>query len=129
VRELTTSCPLSTADHNAILFRVNPPGNKPIPVQEFCYDFAHAEYSKLNAYFLDIDWNYIFQFFINVEQCWGAFTNVVNTAVEIFVPSEHVIPTYTKTKATRYPQYIKNDEEEGCFMEVVEDFQSCRAQI
>jgi len=128
VSELTTSCPLSTANHNAILFRVNAPGNEPIPEQEFYYDFAHADYSKLNAYFLDIDWNYIFQFCSNVEQCWGACTNVVNTAVEIFVPSKQVIPRYTKTKATCYPQYIKNDEEKGCFMETVEDFQSCRAQ-
>ena len=55
VSELTTSCPLSTADHNAILFRVNAPGNEPIPEQEFYYDFAHADYSKLIAYFLDID--------------------------------------------------------------------------
>ena len=107
--ELFTSCPLSTADHNTVLFRLNlnAPTHEPVSEPQFYYDFTHADNSNLNAYFLDVDWNFVFQFCFDVEQCWSVFMHVVNTAIELFVPKRQSNQSYTKTKTVHYPQYIK----------------------
>ena len=85
VSELFISCPVSTADINTVLFRLNlnAPTHEPVSDPQFYYDFTHADYSNLNAYFSDVDWNFAFQFCFDVEQCWSTFMHVVNTAIEL----------------------------------------------
>ena len=126
--EIFTSCPLSTADHNTVLFRINAPAYESVSEPEFYYDFIHADYSNLNAYFSDVNWNYVFQSCFYAEQCWEAFMHIVNTAIELFVPRRKSNQNRAKNYSVNYPRYIKNDKEKGCFVETMEDFLSPRGQ-
>jgi len=107
VSEIFTSCPLSTADHNTVLFRINAPAYESVSEPEFYYDFIHADYSNLNAYFSDVNWNYVFQSCFYAEQCWGAFMHIVNTAIELFVPQRKSNQNRAKNCSVNYPRYIK----------------------
>jgi len=122
VSTMCISCPISTSDHNTVVFKVNAQdnANDENSNTEWTYyrDFEHANYQYLNEYLYGVDWNSIFQYCFTTEQCWSTFTCVVNNAVERFIPIKRCRPTCSslKKKGVRYPQYIKRMQNYKAFL-------------
>ena len=58
----------------------------------FYKDFEHADYHRLNDYLCGVDWNSIFQYCFDAEQCWCAFICVINNAIQLFIPLKRCRP-------------------------------------
>ena len=107
-----TACPISTSDHNTVVFEVNAQDiatdKNLVPESVYYRDFEHANYQNLNEYLCAIDWNNMFQFCFTTEQCWGAFMYAVNTAVEKFIPMKCCCLSSLKKTGVHYEQIFHN---------------------
>jgi len=74
----------STSDHNIICWNVisktEMPENSLIK-----YNYSRANYTKIIASLKEIDWELKFQY-LDAEQMWNAFTDILNEVILKFVP-------------------------------------------
>ena len=85
--------PFSSSDHNQVMFKVYAEpatlglGNDTENNTIRCW--RAADFEGMSTYLLAVDWDY---FFVNltIESIWNAFCDIMNTAIEQFVPVKHI---------------------------------------
>jgi len=82
--DLTSAEPFCNSDHNSVLFKISVSSFKEnqIPKQ----NFRKTDYDALNEFFLTIDWNELFSVCLSPTDMYDRFLNVVNFAIDTFVP-------------------------------------------
>ena len=82
--------PIGTSDHNMVLLKVNVNSENIYCEQQAYPDFTKADYAGLNSYLWSVSWNNILQQCFDIDNCWLTFLNMINEAVQLFVPLGHV---------------------------------------
>jgi len=107
--------PFSTSDHNQIEFSVftdcidsNSDSDRLQPdLNVKHYDWSQADYDGMNNYIAAVDWLKILSVNLTADSLWAAFSDVLQTAVDLFVPVKSM-SEYTNTKCRRwYPAALK----------------------
>jgi hypothetical protein len=106
ISNVTILPPIGTSDHSVVLFKLNVNSENNDCEQQAYPDFAKADYVSLNSYLWSVNWDGIFQQCFDVNNCWLALLNLINEAVQLFVPLGHVRKMNRKP-LKHYPRYIK----------------------
>ena len=102
VNDVNISEPFSTSDHSILNFNIVCPShtNKGYEI----FDFKNADYNAISLFLVDYDWSLIFLSCSDVNQMWQLFTDVLRTAVNLYVPKIWV----GGKKGISYPTYIQD---------------------
>lgn len=105
--------PLSSSDHNTILFDLNLPiSNLPDPAdpsKSIYYDYKNADFPSINHYLSSVDWPSCFSACSNIDDYLSIFLNHLNYAISSFVPTRSSPPSHRNRKLHRkYPRFIRN---------------------
>ena len=112
VRDASVEPPFSDSDHNAVHFTVQ----MPIPDDDNCnvnadsvdktYLWAQANFTEMSTIIGNVNWNNIFTTNFSPDDIWSAFTNILNEAIDLSVPSKPVARRKFTTKR-HYPRNIR----------------------
>lgn len=112
VRDASVEPPFSDSDHNAVHFNIQ----MPIPDDDNCnvnadsvdktYLWAHANYAEMSTFLGNVNWNNIFTTNFSPDDIWYAFTNILNEAIDLSVPSKSVARRQFTTRR-HYPRNIR----------------------
>ena len=69
--------------------------------------WKRADYQAMSQYFLDVDWLRLMSENLTPDTLWSAFCEVLNNAIEQFVPIQHVRNTHCSV-IKHYPHNIKS---------------------
>ena len=107
IKSMETMCPISTSDRNVIVLRPNTPNKPNVHHQSSpttsLHNFKKGNYSMINDYLSQVDWNALFQFCSNVHCCWKEFRYQKDLAIEMFVPKLTLSDRKHKSK---YPYFF-----------------------
>ena len=100
-------CLISNSDHNVIVLMPNTLNHPNVHHQSSpttaLYNFKKGNYSTINDYLSQVDWNALFQFCPNFDFCWKEFRFRTDLAIEMFVPKLTLSDRKHKSK---YPYFI-----------------------
>ena len=80
--------PIGASDHNVAMFDMNLVNS----TSDFnssdliFFDWSHADYAMISKDLNAINWNCVFQYCFNVEECWSVFTEHLMQSVDKHVP-------------------------------------------
>ena len=107
VCDLSYLPPISTSDHNVVLFEFLVSSVPPVQDNPCIqYDWLRADYAGIQREILSINWNQIFQYSITVEESWKTFCLITKDAIDKYVPTFCPKPAAQNHKK-RYPRHIK----------------------
>ncbi len=92
------------SDHNIIM------GDLIVPVKiaenksKIVKQFGKGDYVAFNGYLCNINWCTVFDRCHDVQSRWDRFANIMNTGIELFVPSVNVS---SSERQNHYPAYIR----------------------
>ena len=95
VSNVQVGAPFSSSDHSQVSFSILVEGKHQHHVNELrCW--KRADYQAMSQYFLDVDWLRLTCMSENLtpDTLWSAFCEVLNNAIEQFVPIQHVRNTH-----------------------------------
>ena len=98
----------STSDHNAVDFSLLGYCKPTLKSVSF-HNFRKANYAAINSYLVSVDWVNTFSVCGNVEQFWNAFSAVLQTAIELYVPV-----CRSSTSKRTYPAHINRLRNKKC---------------
>lgn len=94
--------PFSTSDHNTVEFKIMFTSTHSFYDEEFSfYDFNHADWSQIQLYLGDIDFDTLFTSDETIESKFESFYAILFNCLELYVPLRRV----TKDKRTRSATY------------------------
>jgi ribonuclease P/MRP protein subunit RPP40 len=110
VTRISTDSPFSTSDHSTVvfdlLFETTSKANADQIIRK--YVWKHADYNTLNNYLYSYRWDQLFSVNFTADDIWRAFTEILNRAISLFVPSvETRTDGLSRKKFRRYPKYIR----------------------
>ena len=81
------------SDHNMVCFSLyRGVSSCPIDEQLTYRDFNNVDYVAFNEYLLSVDWQAVLVNSHDVNTYWDNFMEVINTALEMFVPTKCIKP-------------------------------------
>jgi len=107
--ELDMLPPIDNRDHSVILFKTTV-SNANFSCNKRTYlglNWKCANYEAINYELSWIDWNFVFQFCFNVQQCWNVSLNILQTICSKHVPQKRSRKIQSKTNKMFYPTHIK----------------------
>ena len=115
VSSIETTSPFSTSDHNSIDVDIVASrvvrklcDNSP-PSMQKKYAWASGDYAGMCNYLASVDWNSIFMYNLTPDDLWCAFCDVLDNAINLFVPfTEFNTRDKTNLWQRKYPRHIKN---------------------
>lgn len=72
------------------------------------YLWSQGDYDALSEYLNSIDWQQMLVANLTPDTIWSAFCEILDSAVDMFVPSINVTATGKKFKPRHYPKHIRN---------------------
>ena len=107
IKSIETMCLISNSDHNVTVLMPNTLNHPNVHHQSSpttaLYNFKKGNYSMINDYLSQVDWNALFQFCPNFDFCWKEFRFRTDLAIEMFVPKLTLSDRKHKSK---YPYFI-----------------------
>ena len=100
--------PIVHSDHSAVTFTSKGPNNlnaKSETEDDKYFDFSSADWESINDYLSGMNWDNKFVNGITSENYWNAFLNVINCAIETFVPSKK---SKLNVKKTTHPKFLND---------------------
>lgn len=107
ISDCSTLPPLGNSDHDVVCFEMLIPscGTKYYSEQfALMYDFKKADYVAMNRFLLEQDWYLLLTDTIDVEILWNRFRDILNTAIDRFVPHKQ---SSNVKHLSKYPLYIR----------------------
>jgi hypothetical protein len=101
--------PLGNSDHCKVSFNVFFDSAHELSQINSCNtvrDWKQADFAGISQYLLDIDWLYMLSVNLTTESLWSAFSDVLNNAINIFVPIK--CNAKPKHNIKYYPNSIKH---------------------
>ena len=92
----------SSCDHSAINFSVSYPIGHSDRRNHCFLDFFNADYCSMISIIKDIDWSFLCQNSLSVEEFWSSITNVLHSCISEFVPRRK-----QSRKPFSYPMHIR----------------------
>jgi len=113
IRELSVLPPIGNSDHCLVLFTTA------LNIDTTCsnthhhhmpssYDWKHANYDAIMHELYIVDWNCVFQYCFNVQQCWNVFLQILFSVCQKYVPLQRSYKRKSNCKKAFYPAHIKN---------------------
>jgi hypothetical protein len=89
VSNLSVNTPFSSSDHNSVSFdlNINLDTDKTNSIKY--YDYHAADYIGMSAWLETIDWSQLFTPDSSVDVLWNTFSNILEYAIELFVPKRN----------------------------------------
>ena len=91
--DLPTKCTTlpncGTSDHKPVLIEMESNVYRDTPFKRKVWKYKHADYWGMRGYFTEYNWNEVFQS-NDPEECCTKFTDVVKTAMDLFIPSKTI---------------------------------------
>ena len=110
VTRISTDLPFSTSDHNTVEFDLFFKATSRTDMSQTVrkYLWKKADYNALNSYLYNYRWDQLFSVNFTADNIWNAFTEVLNYAISLFVPSvETRINGLSRKQFKRYPSLIR----------------------
>jgi hypothetical protein len=115
---MARTAPGSLSDRFWYLSRIgacSPPGDHSY---KFC-NWKDAHFSEMSQFISHVDWLYLLSVNLTTNSLWSAFTSVINTAIDLFVPVRLCRPRAGLSRPTKtYPvsinKHIKRPKVFGC---------------
>ena len=110
VSNIKVDIPFSNSDHNVVDIDIlysqqSLQATRPL-VKRFLW--KHGDYSSMCDYLRTYNWNDIFVYNLTPDSLWQAFREVIDGAVELFVPHEYVsCDRSAKPSRRKYPKRIR----------------------
>lgn len=112
VSDVTVVAPFSTSDHSSVIVDIlctkqSLTSESNEPTKQRIFKWKCGDYVGMCLYLKEYNWSDMFAFNLTADDLWHAFCEVLDKAIELFVPS--VLTDYnqhTKTSRTHYPKYI-----------------------
>ena len=102
--------PFSTSDHCQVCFKVFVEQlsneEKYSNGDSYFRCWNAADYDSMSAYFSTINWDRLFSYNLTVDSMWSAFSDVLYTAINLFVPIRS-IKKVKNPRARHYPTTVK----------------------
>ena len=121
LRQLEVVEPFYKSDHNTILFSISLPDNSqngvastPVTAQLNLqqttkkYLWKEGNYEAMNEYLFSVDWDEIVMYNFEPNTIWHAFQQILEKAVELFVPSVEVNQAEAGTRGNSYKHYPRH---------------------
>lgn len=108
ISDLQSLPPISSSDHCVIIFTTQI--SSPLTSGESLAtsrNWKCANFDAINYELSVINWNSVFQFCFDVQQCWNAFIDILNHICDKYVPRISSHRSRGSSKC-RYPIYIRN---------------------
>ena len=103
--------PFSNSDHNQVTFKVFAESATATSINDAVGStfrcWREADFDGMCSYLLAINWDHLFSVNFTAESIWSAFCDIMNTAVEQFVPVKYTKQVSKKVNVKRYPRSIK----------------------
>jgi Reverse transcriptase (RNA-dependent DNA polymerase)/Endonuclease-reverse transcriptase len=77
--------PFSTSDHNSLQFTALSLSNLKSRPKQY-RDFKRASYDLISVFLSEVRWDEVFSNCISVQEFWSSFQQILNQAIEHFVP-------------------------------------------
>jgi len=122
ISDVQTTVPFSNSDHNSIVCVLNVAISKSA-VNSNCYNqlssnigfkcntilWAKANWSQLEIFYSQLDWDVIISTCSNSDECWNSFYDTICMGIKYFIPSRSVKCNKTgkNFKQSKYPKRIK----------------------
>ena len=101
--------PFSTSDHNTVSFTVAfdyPATSRPLPSQ--CrYLWKQGDYATMSNYLRNFDWSHMMSTHFNPDDLWTAFCDVLNYAIDLYIPSVMMHNSNIGRALRKHPSYIR----------------------
>ena len=101
ISSVRTGPPLGNSDHNSILFTYKFMFSKSPPRTQFL-NFFKANYTAINSYLVNVNWDTIFSNSTNIDELYNKFLTFIHSIINRFVPI-----TTVKSKQASLPPHIQ----------------------
>ena len=74
------------------------------------YKWKDADYDSMRSYLSGVDWQSLFSFNLTVDSLWSAFCDILQSAIDLYVPFYTVSSSkfsVNRTKLRKYPRVIR----------------------
>jgi len=106
IYDVHTDVPLSTGDHDKIVFKLYFPSNVVLNESDKIFtDFSHVDWQAFNEYFSSVNWSTVYSADDDGDARWAAFSNTLNNAVLQF--AETSIKHVRRSAIRSYPAHIR----------------------
>ena len=119
--DVRTKCPIGKSDHDAVYFCMvddsdnsegrcsstdNHDDNNNVTT---VYVWDEADYDSISAHLLSVDWHEMLANNLTVDSLWSAFTETLQSAIDLYVPTRTVRATNQRKKKphVNYPRNIR----------------------
>lgn len=102
--------PFTTSDHCQVEFSVFTdcsPCSSEQEVSSRYYDWSKADYEAMSGYISGVDWLALLTTNLTADALWAAFSNVLKTAADLFVPVKYQKNTGRTTNKRWYPAPVR----------------------
>ena len=101
--------PFSTSDHNAIKFELVYSKSVYLAKTHYSKQFSwkHGDYDGLCEYFACYNWNDLCMYCLTPDSLWSAFREVLDQAIDLFVPYKYVCCDSIVRLYRKYPRQIR----------------------
>jgi len=100
----------STSDHCQVCFKVfveqSSNEEKDSNGDSYFRCWNAADYDSMSVYLSTINWDRLFSYNLTVDSMWSAFSDVLYTAIDLFVPTK-AIKKVRNPRARHYPATVK----------------------
>ena len=104
------SPPFGGSDHNSVEFAIScDPTDYSVDSSENCkrYLWSEGDYESMSAYLQNVRWSDLLTTNFTSNDIWSAFCNVINNAIDLFVPCT-TVSSRPKQRKRRYPRHVRN---------------------
>jgi hypothetical protein len=113
ISDVQVDIPLGNSDHNVVRFTITDSVDCSVDctvvdqnmTKKFIWE--QADYNAMSAYILNVDWLKILSVNLTTETLWGAFCDVLNKAIDLFVPFKLVSNQHANNKTRKYPAGVR----------------------
>ena len=110
VSAIEVAPPFSTSDHNAINFEIlyskSSQSSGRFHRKQFLWKLG--DYDSLCDFLACYDWNTLFTYNLTVDSLWRAFREVLDNAIDLFVPYKYVCYDNAARSSHKYPRQIRD---------------------
>ena len=107
--DVTVMQPFSNSDHSQVGFKVfvEPLTDSPKAVPRAFRCWEAGNYAQMSRYLSLVNWDEFFSVNFTADAIWDGFCDILNTAVEQFIPVKITVQNSTKKQIKHYPCSIK----------------------
>ena len=111
ISTMNVDMPFSNSDHNTVRFDIfiehsNIDTCSPCRIKKFLW--KNGDYDAMSDYFSNYNWSAMFTVCLTADDLWNGFIDVLNHAIDMFVPFKLVSEQRSQNKHKRYPRHIRN---------------------